>query len=54
MSPYTDGESHDNSRSTVAHCEVEAHWTMINIAHFSQHSIEVDAVDSRPGEGRQP
>lgn len=54
MSPYTDSESHDDGRSTVAHCEVEAHWTVINITHFSQHSIKVDAVDGCPCKGRQP
>lgn len=54
MSSHTDSQSHDDRRSTIAHCEVEAHWTVINIAHFSQHSIEMNAVDGCPCKGGQP
>lgn len=39
---------------SIANREIETHRAVINIAHFSQHSIKMNAINGRPSESCQP
>jgi hypothetical protein len=52
MHSDTNRKSDEDSWCAVADSEVETHRSVVDIAHFCEHSVKVDAVDSRPSEGR--
>lgn len=54
MNSDADGKSNKNRWRSIADREVESHRTVINVAHFRQHSVKVNAVDGGPSECREP
>jgi hypothetical protein len=44
----TNRKSNKDRWCSVANCKVEAHRSMVDVTHFSQHSVEMNAVDSCP------
>ena len=47
---YTDRQSENDCRKSIADGIIEAHVTMIDVTQFGQHSVQVNRFDHQPGE----
>lgn len=54
MNTNANRQSYKDCWRSIANSEIETHWSVIDVAHFSEHSIKVNTIDSCPRECCQP
>jgi hypothetical protein len=50
----TNCKADNDCRQAVAQSVIKPHWSVVDIPHFCQHTIQVQGVDHTPSEGAQP
>ena len=54
MATHSHAEPHNHCRHSEAHCHIELHVAVVDVAKFCQHPPQVECIDQQPGEDTEP